>query len=159
MLGCVVHYISSLQEVQLQRPPIQPLCSSSLELGDLERRRAGQVQEKGPFLFRQEGGGCDIVDACWDVVHLQVTEATSVEAKNRKHNLLLEAKGRIPAQLLFYHHQVLNYFWASVTTPVISTVLLVDGGRTWIPHSRHRHHLKANTVLSAEHRQQCWIIS
>lgn len=49
---------------------------SSLELGDLERRGAGKVQEEGAFLFGQEGGGDDVVDACWDVVNLHVAEAT-----------------------------------------------------------------------------------
>lgn len=50
---------------------------SSLELGDLEGRGTSKVQEEGSFLFGQEGGGDDVVDACWDMVRLHVAEATS----------------------------------------------------------------------------------
>lgn len=56
--------------------PLSP-APSSLELGDLEGRGAGKVQEEGSFLFGQEGGGDDVVDACWDVLRLHVAEATS----------------------------------------------------------------------------------
>lgn len=57
--------------------PLLGLRPSSLELGDLERWRAGKIQEKGSFLFGQEGGGGDVVDACWNMFHLHVTEAAS----------------------------------------------------------------------------------
>lgn len=50
---------------------------SSLQLRDPERRRAGKVQEEGTFLFGQEGGRDDVVDARWDVFSLHVAEATS----------------------------------------------------------------------------------
>ncbi len=56
---------------------------SSLEMGDLEGGSAGEVQEEGSFLFGQEGGGDDVVDACRDVVQLHVAEATSGK-KGRK---------------------------------------------------------------------------
>lgn len=53
--------------------------SFSLKLGDFKRCYAAEVQEKGSFLFRQKGGGDDIVDACGDVIRLHVTEATPGE--------------------------------------------------------------------------------
>lgn len=63
--------------ISLQIPAL-PLPLFSLELRDLEGYGAGKVQEEGSFLFGQEGCGSDVVDACWDVVQLQVTETTSV---------------------------------------------------------------------------------
>lgn len=54
---------------------------SSLELGDFEGGSAGKVQEERSFLFRQEGGGGDVVDACWDVVQLHVAETASLKAQ------------------------------------------------------------------------------
>lgn len=57
--------------------PVLSPAPSSLELRDLDGQGAGKVQEEGSFLFGQEGGGDDVVDACWDVLHLHVAEATS----------------------------------------------------------------------------------
>lgn len=93
------------------------LRPSSLELGDLERRRAGKVQEKGSFLFGQEGGGGDIVDACWDVVHLHVTEPTpgkaaSEEEESGKNTGKNECLLEVNVEFLFIccYFTVLQYF-------------------------------------------------
>lgn len=60
----------------IQSPPHPPSAPPSLELRDLEGGGAGEVQEEGSFLFGQEGGGDDVVEAGWDVVRLHVAEAT-----------------------------------------------------------------------------------
>lgn len=54
-------------------PTLPP--SPSLQLGDPEWRRTAEVQEEGPLLLGEEGGGDDVVDAGGDVLHLQVTKA------------------------------------------------------------------------------------
>lgn len=56
--------------------------NASLELGDLQGRRAEEVQEERPFLFGQEGGGDQVVEACRDVIQLHVAEAASAGGKS-----------------------------------------------------------------------------
>lgn len=55
----------------------------SLQLWDLQGWGTGDIQKEGSFLFGQEGGWGDVVDACWDVVQLHVAETTSGD-KRRK---------------------------------------------------------------------------
>lgn len=71
--------MSLLHEPHSQPLPLLSPAPSLLEMGDLEGYGAGKVQEERSFLFGQEGGGDDVVDACWDVVRLHVAEATSGE--------------------------------------------------------------------------------
>lgn len=66
-------------------PFAPPASVSSLQLGDLQRYGATEVQEEGPFLFGQEGGGSDVVDAGGDLVHLHVAEATPTVGETEGH--------------------------------------------------------------------------
>lgn len=50
----------------------------SLKLGHFSRRGGAKVQEKGSFLFGEEGGGGDVVDSSGNMVQLQITKTTSV---------------------------------------------------------------------------------
>lgn len=81
-------------------PPVLFPAPSSLQLRDFEGCGAGKVQEEGSFLFGEEGGGNDVVDACWDVFGFHVAEAASVISTA----LLLEgSRSRIP-DIRHRHH-------------------------------------------------------
>lgn len=75
--SCPWKYLSSSPRPRLLLLLLFLPAPPSLKLGHLEGRGAGKVQEEGSFLFWQEGGGDDVVDACWDVFRLHVAEATS----------------------------------------------------------------------------------
>ena len=51
-------------------------------MGDLEGQGAAKVQEEVSFLFGQESGGDDVVDASWHMVKLQVAEPTPRESES-----------------------------------------------------------------------------
>lgn len=82
-----IQFLQKSQKAFLSSVPLRPTSvffkwvSSSLKLRDLEGCSAAKVQEEGSFLFGQEGGGGDVVDACWDQVHLHVAETTSMNSQ------------------------------------------------------------------------------
>ena len=60
------------------------LSPPSLEVGDLEGHGTAKVQEEVSFLFGQEGGGDDVVDASRHMVKLQVAEPTPTERETER---------------------------------------------------------------------------
>lgn len=78
------HFQNAVSEIYSTMPPSTFLpipAPSSLELGDLEGCSTAEVQKEGSFLFGQESGGGDVIDACWDMIHLHVAETTSARSK------------------------------------------------------------------------------
>lgn len=64
---CICRMMASSSGVKpssIQREALK----ASLELGDLQGRRAEEVQEERSFLFGQEGGGHQVVEAGRDLV-------------------------------------------------------------------------------------------
>lgn len=78
------HFQNAVSEIYSTMPPSTFLpipAPSSLELGDLQGWSTAEVQKEGSFLFRQESGGGDVIDACWDMIYLHVAETTSARSK------------------------------------------------------------------------------